>query len=209
MTTPTTTDKPMDTAKLTAQAVELRKGMAAAIDKTDDVSLGKLGRELAAINKQITEAEDVGQVDARNDYMGLMHDALSKLEIKGLTLTVKFDATNDTLAVVYTPTDATIGNVKGIVAGIDRPSSATKWHYYTDDQGQPQFEFPSGRTRSPSANGTRTEGWTKDGQSIALGDAFEAVATPAEKTEYATKEGGSAQHAFKSKIVKAAGYSKS
>jgi hypothetical protein len=201
-----TTTEITDIGKLQAQAAELRGAASQALADADDAKGRRLFNELAAVNKQILDAEAIGQLDARNDYMSTMSEALFAFEQLGFTFAVKFDAINDTLAVVYTPTDATITGIKAVIAKIDRPSSATKWSYDAENG----FDFGRG-ARRPSSNGdgTRTVGWTgPNGDQIALGDAFDACATKEQVAELAKKSGGSATNAYKSKIVKDAGYSK-
>lgn len=207
----TTNVSPLE--KLHEERDELRDGMRKALDAANDDGLRKIGNELAQVNRRILDLEAESQVDARNAYTESMHDALNALEVPGLTLSVKFDAANDTLAVVYTPTDEAIAKVKATIVGIDRPSTASKWAYFTDEQGQIQFEFgKSGRKPSSNGsggNGTRSVGWTDaNGASITLGNAFDACATKEQKTKLGTLSGGSATNAFKVKTVSDNGYKK-
>lgn len=206
MTTVTSLDK------LHTERDELRQGMGKALEAADDDKLRKLGNELAQVNRRILDQEAEAQVDARTVYTESMHDAISALEMPGLTLSVKFDAINNTLAVVYTPTDEAIAKVKAAIAGIERPSTASKWAYFTDEQGQVQFEFSTTK-RKPSnntgGNGTRSVGWTDaNGASITLGDAFDACATKEQRTKLDMLSGGSATNAFKVKTVSDNGYKK-
>ena len=205
----TTATQPLE--KLHAERDELRQGMGMALEAADDDKLRKLGNELAQVNRRILDQEAEAQVDARTQYTESMHYAISALEMPGLTLSVKFDAVNNTLAVVYTPTDEAIAKVKALIAGIDRPSTASKWAYFTDEQGEIQFEFAKAgrKPASNGTNGTRSVGWTTpDGTPIGLGDAFDACATKEQKTKLGTLSGGSATNAFKVKTVSDNGYKK-
>ena len=201
-----------DITKLTAQAQELRQGMREALDKANDVAVRKLSNELAAVNKQILDGQAEAQVDARTEYMGNMHDALSAFEVPGMTLTVTSMVNDGKTAnsVIFTPTYDTIEAITSVIAAIDRPSTAVKWTFSRDEMGEPSFDFGKGpRKPGISSNGTRSVGWTTpDGTAITLGDAFNVCATKAQKFELDSKEGGSATNAFKTKTVTAAGYKK-
>ena len=205
MTAPTTTEEPaVDAGKLTTQANELRGAMIEALGVSNDSKVRKLGNELEQVNKQILDLEAKAQVGERQAYMELMHDALNEFEVDGMTLTVKFNADVGVSSVVFTPTDAAYDTITAAVAGITRPSSATKWEYGRDDEGHQSFDFGTG-------NSTRSMGWAKNGNDITLGDAFDAVATAAEKAANAKltgKENASKSYALKVKVVTAAGYTK-
>ena len=207
-----TTDTP-DVAKLTTQANELRGAMVEALGKADDSTVRKLGNELAAVNKSILDLEVTSQGNERQVYMEAMHDTLNEFEKDGLTLTVKFAVDGGVSSVVFAPTDAIMTAIKAAVAGITRPSSAVKWQYGRDEEGHQAFDFGGTTRRMPatgtSANGQRNVGWTApNGNTVSLGDAFDAIATATEKTELGTKSGGSATHAYKSKVITAGGYKK-
>lgn len=207
----TTNTDPVDIGTLQARAAELRTAMGEALTAMDDNKVRKLSNELAAVNKSILDLEATAQLGDRNDFMEAMHDALNAYEVDGLTLTVRFSQADDgkvSTNVVFTATDDVLDAIKGTIANITRPSSVKSWTYGRDDQGQQSFDFGKGPRKSTGTNGTRTMGWSKDGQDISLGDAFDACATAKEKSEYQTLDTGSKQHAFKSKVVTAAGYTK-
>lgn len=203
----------VDTSKLQVEANELRDKMMESLASRKDSEVRKLGNELAAINKQIMDAEAVEQSDARIEYMGFMHDALNEFEVDGQTLTVRFTVNEDdqeTLNIALEPTPETIDLIKVAIAGIERPSSATKWIYGRDEKGEQSFDFARGSRKAPAGdgNGTRTFGWSKDGVSISLGDAFDACATAEEMAEKDSKDTGSRKYAVQTRVAKAAGYTK-
>jgi|TARA_Y100000310_G_scaffold328215_1_gene396004 hypothetical protein len=203
-----------DIQKLETQAHELRTAMVEALGAADDSKVRKLGNELAAVNRQLIEAQGEIQADARMAYMETMHDALVVFEREGLTLTVKYavnDEGQETRSAVYHVTGALMDQINATIANIDRPSTATKWEYGRDENGQHSFDFGKGARRvSTGGNGTHNTGWaTKDGTAITLGDAFDACATAAQRAELASKDTGSQQYTLKVKVVKAAGYVKS
>ncbi len=208
---------PVTLASLGKQREELRTAMMAALTEADDAKVKRLSNELAATNKYIIDLEATSQGDDRIEYMGKEHDALVKFEVDGLELTVVFDAESEAkvTSVAFRPTQTLMDSIIKAVNAVERPSSATKWIYGRDEKGEHSFEFniKTTATRKPSTttgtNGTRTTGWkAPDGSTVTLGDAFDKVATAAQKTEYGTKTGGSAQHSFKSGIVIKSGYSK-
>ena len=216
MTTETT---PIDLEKLTTQAAELRGAMVDALSKAEDNTVRKLGNELAQINRQILDIESGAQSDARTEFMGVMHDALTEFEVGGQTLRVQFAHNEDgqqEINIAYTPTPDTIASIKAIIAGIDRPSTATRWTYSwekgDDDKLYPSFDFGKG-TRKPTSttsngDGTRSLGWRKDGSETSLGSAFNACATAAQKIEEKGKSTGSQKYSFKVQVVGKAGYTK-
>lgn len=201
-------------AILTGQASELRGAMIEALSTADDAKMRKLALELAGVNKQIGDIELSTQGDARNLYRDAAHDALDAFEVPGMTLSVKYKD-GAVLSAQYMMLGETFDAIKAAVDAIDKPSSVVSWAYGRDEEGYQSFDWGSASrstrtgTTTPTSNGERTVGWTSpSGTDIALGDAFDTVATATEKAEYATKVGGSAQYAYKSKVVKASGYSK-
>jgi len=205
-----------DIQKLETSATELRTAMMEALsDPAKDSQVRKLGNELAAVNKQILDAQGEIQADARIEYMAAMHDALVEFEIPGTTLSVKYsinDEGQEAVSVAYQVLGATMDSVKATIASITRPSTATKWEYGRDEKGEHTFDFGRGPRKSTqtSSTGTHNTGWiTPDGAPITLGDAFDACATLAQKAELATKETGSQGYSFKVRVVKASKYTKS
>ncbi len=203
----------IDIPKLQAQANELRGAMVEALNTADDAKVRKLGNELATVNKQILDGEAGAQGDARTEYMGTMHDALSAFETDGMTLTVRFginDEGQQDIVVVYTPGNDLIDLIKDSIAGIERPSTATKWTYGRDEEGHPSFDFGRGTRKASTATttGMWSTGWVKDGTEASLGDAFDACATDAQKKEHDDKTTGSQKYSFKVGVVGKAGYTK-
>ena len=204
-----------DIQKLETQAGELRTAMMAALGATEDTKVRRLSNELAAVNKQLIEAQGEIQADARQAYMDTMHDALVGFERDGLTLTVRSaidDEGTFTRSAVYTVTGTLMDQINATIDSIERPSTAVKWTYGRDEQGEHSFDFGRG-SRKPTGTGnggTHNTGWaTKNGAAITLGDAFDACATSAQRAELAGKDTNSQQYTLKVKVVKAAGYTKS
>lgn len=210
MTTTTT-----DLATLTKQATELRGAMMEALGKAEDNTVRRLGNELAQVNRQILEAESEVQGDARTEYMGYAHDALNAFEVDGQTLTVRFavnDEGQESLAIVFEPTEGTIESIKAAIASIERPSTAVRWTYGRDEEGHQSFDFGRAARKTPTTQPdvTRSTGWkSPTGHDISLGDAFNACATPAEKAERDGKATGSQKYAVQIRVVKANSYTKS
>lgn len=204
-----------DIQKLETQATELRTAMVDALGMADDSKVRKLGNELAAVNRHLIEAQGEIQADARMAYMETMHDALVGFERDGLTLTVKYainDEGQETRSAVYHVTGALMDKINATIANITRPSTATKWEYGRDENGEHSFDFGRGARKpvTPGNGGTHNTGWqTKTGDAITLGDAFDACASAAQRAELASKNTGSQQYTLKVKVVKAAGYVKS
>ena len=167
----------IDTQALETSASELRQAMIVALTAGDDVKARKLGTELNAKTKAITDGLATAQSGERTTFMGDMHDALTPFEVDGLELAVKCsydDAGAVTRSIVYTPVDATITAIEAAIDGITRPSTATKWAYdhETDADGKRQatFDFGKGaRKATGNGNGDRTVGWLdNNGKAIAL-----------------------------------------
>lgn len=195
--------------KLQSMAIELRAKMATELTAMNDSKVRKLGNELAAVNKDILDFEATAQVADRTKYTSAQDEAISAFEIDGFTLTVNWQISVDdgsiNTSIVYTPTDVLIQSIKTAMGKATWPTSVTKWKYYTDDKGARQFDLG----KSSGRNGTRTAGWLdKDGNTVQLGVAFDAVATSAQKKEMTAMDTASKQNAFKATTVTAGGYSK-
>lgn len=204
-----------DIAKLETEATALRTKMIEALTAGDDSTTRKLSTELATVNKSITNGQAEAQADSRTAFMADAHDALNGFEIDGMTLAVNFSISTEgaqQYSIVYTPTDARIADIKAAIDVLDRPTTATRWAYGRDEEGHQSFDFGGKAKRASTGtngNGTRTTGWTKDGNEVALGDAFDAIATAKDKSDLAALNGdGSKQYALKTKVVKAGGYAK-
>lgn len=193
--------------KLNSQVTELRAAMIAALTAGEDSKARKLGNELAAINKDILDYEANAQVADRTAYTTTQDDAISPFEVAGFNLAVNFETGDDgdKWIIAYTPSGDLIQQIKAAATKAKRPSSVTKYKYYTDEKGARQFDLG----KSSSRNGTRTAGWlNKDGETVQLGVAFDAVATAAQKRDMNAMDTASKQNAFKVTTVGNAGYTK-
>lgn len=193
--------------KLQSQVIELRAAQRTALDASDDGKVRKLGNELAVVNKEILDFEANAQVKDRTAYTTTQHDAINAFEMPNLILTVGYESTDDgdKWSIVYVPSDSFIASIKKAAMEATRPSSITKWKYYTDEKGAIQFDLGKSNGRT----GTRIAGWNdKDGNTVQLGVAFDTIATAAQKKEMNAMDTASKQNAFKATTVTANGYTK-
>lgn len=193
--------------KLQAQVIEMRARQRIALDASDDSKVRKLSNELAKVNAEILDFEANAQVKDRTAYTAAMDEAISKFEVPGLALTVSFETGDDgdKWTIAYMVSDQIIKSIKDAALLVTRPSSVTKYKYYTDEKGARQFDLG----KSSGRNGTRVAGWNdKDGNTVQLGVAFDTIATSAQKKEMAAMDTASKQNAFKATTVTANGYTK-
>ena len=203
----------IDTAKLTAQATELRAKMVQALGEANDSQVRKLGNELATVNKQLLDARSESESGARDTFRLDMIEALEGAGFPGLALTIRYslnDEGQENLNIVFTPTKKIIAEIKECIGLVSRPSTANRWTYTQDEAGLYDVEV-LGR-KAPTAkpangSGTPNRGWVgPDGIKVTLSEAFTSVATEAEK---ATLDGktNTQQWSIKNKVVKAGGFS--
>ena len=206
----------IDTAKLTAQAQELRAKMIQALGESNDSQVRKLGNELAAVNKQLLDARSESESGARDTFRLDMIEALEGAGFSGLALTIRYSLTDEgqeNLNIVFTPTEKTIAEIKECISMVSRPSTANRWTYTQDEAGLYDVEVlgrkaPAAKPAKPAnGSGTPNRGWVgPDGIKVTLSEAFTSVAT---ETEKATLDGktNTQQWSIKNKVVKAAGFS--
>ena len=191
---------------------DLLKEMAKAAQSGDLDAVTKLSKAIQEERKAEEERKFQASKKERDTWTAMVQDTLGEIKVSELVdnidLIVHVKNIGKDKQMISAAIDAsklaTVVTKQLAELLTQTPEMVTQFTYNKD--GMVLGRATGGTTKAPASNGVK--GWTKDGQDYTLGQAFELAATPKEVAEEAAATDGNTKYSIKTRVVKAAGFSK-